>query len=64
MKLFKNIINDVNTEHQQDNSKTVDENSDQLDQFLQDYIREEKAAPPIDEKLVKIIQNTWQGHMN
>ena len=34
---IEDLINSITTEHQQDNSKTADENSDQLGQFLQGY---------------------------
>ena len=32
---IEDLISNITTEHQQDNSKTADENSDQLCQFLQ-----------------------------
>ena len=60
---IEDLINNVITQHQEDNSKQTDEKSDLLDQYLQDYLQLENAAPPEAEKLAEIIKNIRQGFM-
>ena len=60
---IEDLINNVITQHQEDNSKQTDEKSDLLDQYLQDYLQLENAASPEAEKLAEIIQNIRQGFM-
>ena len=61
--IIEDLINDVITRHQQDNSKRTDNKSDLLDQCLQDYIQLENAALPKVEKLAEIIQSIWQKYL-